>query len=69
MSSLFSSPSMPAAPPVIPPPVNDQALKDAARLEAENLRKRKGFKSTWLTAGVGNLNEQTQKAQLLGGGG
>lgn len=69
MSGLFSSPSMPAPPPPAPPPVVDNsALQNAAKLEAENLRKRKGFKSTWLTSGLGDINEQTQKATLLGGG-
>lgn len=67
LGSVFSSPKMPESPPVLPPVKNDEALKDAARLEAERLRKRKGFKSTWLTAGLGDLVEQTQKAELLGG--
>lgn len=69
MSGLFSSPDAPALPAPAPPPVDKSALKNAARLESERLKKRKGFKSTWLTAGMGDLNEQTQKAQLLGGGG
>ena len=68
MSSLFSSPSPPSLPPPVKPPAYDsEALKNAAKLEAENLKKRKGFKSTWLTQGMGELNEATQKAQLLGG--
>lgn len=69
MSGLFSSPDAPAVPAAPPPPVDNAALKNAARLEAERLKKRKGLRSTWLTAGMGDLNEQIQKAQLLGGGG
>lgn len=45
---------------------NSAALKAAAKLEAEQLRKRKGMKATWLT-GNEQGQEQTQKSELLGG--
>lgn len=68
MSSFFSSPSTPAPPPPVPTVDNSEALANAAKLEAERLRKRKGMKSTWLTGAEGTgMTESTQKATLLGG--
>ncbi len=66
MSGLFSSPDAPPLPPPPEPIFDDTALKEAARVEAERLRKRKGFKSTILTQGL-SFNEQTSGAKLLGG--
>jgi hypothetical protein len=68
VSSFFSSPSTQAPPPPVPTVDNSEALANAAKLEAERLRKRKGMKSTWLTGAEGaDMGEQTQKATLLGG--
>ena len=67
--SAFKSPEMPAVEPLpsITSQASDDALKNAAKLEAESLRKRKGMKSTILTADSSLMApEQTQKAQLLG---
>lgn len=63
----FGRVSAPAAPVVAPITDNSEELAAAAKLEAENLRKRKGMKSTWLTAGDDLGTATTQKAQLLGG--
>jgi len=58
---------MPAVEPLPAQTTNDDALKNAAKLEAENLRKRKGMKSTILTEDSSLMAPaQTQKAQLLG---
>ena len=61
-------PNMPKYDAGDPAPVdNSEALKNAARLEAERMRKRKGMKSTILTQGMGSSMEQLQKAELMGG--
>lgn len=66
---LFEAPQMP---PVEPLPNyradNSAALKNAAKLEAERLRKRKGMKSTILTQDSTLMSGvQTGKAEALGG--
>ena len=51
-----------------PAPIdNSDELEAAARLEAERMRKRKGFKSTWLTSNTDANGVQTGKAEALGG--
>ena len=52
-----------------PAPIDNSAeLEAAARLEAERMRKKKGYKSTWLTSNTDpETGVQTGKAELLGG--
>ena len=67
VGDFFSGPDLPEAPP-LPPIDNTEQLKNAARLEAERLRKRKGMKSAWLTQSIVGLGgEQVRGTELLGG--
>ena len=62
-------PDMPAVAPLpsINSAENTEALKNAAKLEAERLRKRKGMKSTILTQDSSLMSGvQTGKAEVLG---
>ena len=64
MSGLFRKPSYPT----IQPAITDETaeVKEAARLERERMRKRKGFKSTILTGPEGITNDPDLLKQRLG---
>ncbi len=64
MGSLFSRSKMPA----ITPAVTDDsaAVKEAARLEAERMRKRRGIASTILTGPEGLTTEPSLLRTTLG---
>jgi hypothetical protein len=68
VSGAFKPPVMPAVEPLPNATAdNSAALREAARLEADRLRKRRGMKSTIMTAGDSLMTPvQTQKAELLG---
>jgi hypothetical protein len=66
---MFEKPEMPGVEPLPEFKAdNSAALKEAARLESERIRKRKGMKSTVLTGMDQAMMQpaQTQKAELLG---
>ena len=64
MSGLFRSPSYP----VIQPPVTETSpeVKEAARLERERMRKRKGYSSTILTGPSGVTEDPELLKATLG---
>jgi hypothetical protein len=68
VGGMFKAPEMPAVEPAPAPLMdNSEALKNAAKLEAERLRKRKGMKSTIMTEDSKLMAPvQTQKAEMLG---
>lgn len=65
MGSLFSKPSPPPAP---APIVTDdtESVKEAARAEAERMRKRRGMKSTILTGPGGVMDTASILKTTLG---
>ena len=64
MGGLFSKPKTVKAPPVPPPPAVPVVSDEAEEFEAAEIRKRSGFRKTFLT---GNLTPRsTGKKKLLG---
>lgn len=68
VGGMFAAPEMPKVPPLPAIGSDNSALQNAAKLEAERLRRRKGMKSTILTSDASLMAPgQTQKTELLGG--
>lgn len=68
MSGLFGGGGGSSRPPAPPPVVtqNTEAVKEAARLEADRLRKRRGAASTILTGPAGVLGSAPGQQVTLG---
>ncbi len=64
MGSMFSKPKMPE--PIIVPPKTDPAIAEAARKEAERLRRLRGAASTILTGPGGVTTAPTTVKTKLG---
>ena len=64
MSALFSSPKTPKV--QMPVTDDDAEVKEAARLEAENLRKRRGMASTILSGPQGVTDQPSLIKATLG---
>jgi hypothetical protein len=64
MSSMFHKEK---APTILPPPQKeDESVKEAARKEAEMLRRKKGYASTIVTGPEGVTTPPTTQKTLLG---
>ena len=65
MAALFSKPKAPYIPPV-DTSAEDAAAEEAAKAEADRLRKRKGMRSTILTGAQGVTSPASVHKTLLG---
>lgn len=73
VTSIFKSPDKPSAPPPPPPVIsappatdNTEAVKEAAKREAEAVKKRKGYSSTFITGPTGLSGSSSGQRNTLG---
>lgn len=69
VTSIFKSPKTPSAPTIATAPAatsNTEQVKEAARMEADKLRKRRGAASTFVTGAAGVTGQAPGQRASLG---